>query len=90
MKNTWSAKAYRTLTCLLPPAKNRAGKCIQCGKCCSLPNKCPFLKVKADGSAHCVIHVIRPLNCRKYPRTKKEHITPETCGYTFKENDYTD
>jgi len=83
MKNTWGAKAYRTMTSLLPVAKSRTGKCIQCGKCCSLPNKCSFLMIKEDGNAHCTIHIIRPMNCRKYPRTKKELITSDTCGFRF-------
>ncbi len=83
-KNTWSAKAKRTLTCLLPVSDNRVGACANCGACCKLPNVCPFIKYAADGKQYCSIYSIRPLNCRKYPRTEQEHITKETCGFSFK------
>jgi len=83
MKNTWSSKALRTLTSVLPVSKSRKGKCIDCGACCKLPVKCMFLKEK-KGKSYCSIYSIRPLNCRKYPRTAKEHITGDTCGFKFK------
>lgn len=83
-KNTWYAKLKRTFTSVLPVAKNRKGKCVNCGACCKLPNKCLFLKFKKDGNSYCSIHRIRPLNCRKYPRTKSEWITKNNCGYKFK------
>jgi Fe-S-cluster containining protein len=83
MKNSWGAKIYRTFTSIMPVAKNRMGECRKCGVCCKLPNKCSFLMIDANGDAACTIYYVRPLNCRKYPRTKKEHITQETCGYKF-------
>lgn len=82
-RNTWSAKIKRTFTSVLPVAKNRTGKCIDCGECCKLPNLCPFLKFKSNGKSYCSIYPIRPLNCRKYPRTESEHITKDTCGFKF-------
>ena len=82
-RNTWSAKVKRILTSILPIAKNRKGKCIDCGECCKLPNKCYFLKYKKNGKSYCSIYSIRPLNCRKYPRTKYEQITKDTCGFWF-------
>lgn len=82
-KNTWSAKVKRTITAVLPVFKNRRGKCINCGACCRLPTMCYFLKFDRDGKSYCSIHPIRPLNCRKYPRTKEEFITEETCGFKF-------
>ncbi|OHB62706.1 MAG: hypothetical protein A2Y77_16055 [Planctomycetes bacterium RBG_13_62_9] len=81
--NTWAAKARRTLTCLLPVAANRRGQCINCGACCKLPNVCPFLMTGGDGKGYCGIYPLRPLNCRKYPRTESEHITKDTCGFRF-------
>ena len=84
MKNTYLTKLKRTLTSFLPVAKNRVGKCQNCGACCQLPNKCIFLKFKKKNTSYCSIHKIRPLNCRAYPRTKKEFITQKTCGYNFK------
>ena len=83
IKNTWSAKAKRTLTAVLPVSKERKGQCISCGACCRLPNVCHFLKFDSDGKSYCTIYDIRPLNCRKYPRTEAEHITKDTCGYRF-------
>ena len=77
------AKAKRTITSVLPVSKNRKGACVNCGACCKLPYKCPFSKYEPDGRCHCRIYSLRPLNCRKYPRTKSECITAETCGFRF-------
>lgn len=82
--NPWIAKLKRTLTSVLPVAKNRTGKCINCGACCKLPKVCPFLKFKPDGKSHCSIYPIVPLNCLKYPRTESEWLTKDTCGFKFK------
>jgi Fe-S-cluster containining protein len=82
-KNTWAAKIRRTLTAFLPVDKTRHGQCIRCGACCKLPNICPWLSYDADGKALCKIYPLRSLNCRKYPRTKSEHITPDSCGLHF-------
>ena len=85
MENNWKSKIYRTFTAFLPVSNQRTGKCINCGACCSLPNKCPFLRIDKNGKSHCIIYYIRPLNCRKYPRTKKEQLTRNICGYKFHE-----
>jgi hypothetical protein len=82
-RNTWSAKIKRTLTSVLPVSKSRKGECLNCGVCCKLPNVCPFLKYTPDGKSYCSIYIIRPLNCRKYPRTESEFITADVCGYRF-------
>jgi hypothetical protein len=83
LKNTWAAKIRRTITSVLPVSKTRRGQCLRCGACCKLPNVCPWLRFDSEGKAICKIYPIRPLNCRKYPRTKSEHITTETCGIHF-------
>ncbi|HJN56519.1 MAG TPA: YkgJ family cysteine cluster protein [Candidatus Woesearchaeota archaeon] len=83
MKNNWNSKIIRTFTSVLSVAKNREGHCINCGECCKLPNKCVFLRNRKDGEYYCSIYTIRPLNCRKYPRTDNEHITKKTCGFKF-------
>jgi len=67
---------------VLPVQKGRKGQCINCGACCKLPVPCPFLK-EEDGKCVCKIYQVRPLNCRKYPRSRSEHITTQTCGYRF-------
>ncbi|UCF15618.1 MAG: hypothetical protein JSW59_19650 [Phycisphaerales bacterium] len=82
-RNTWTAKAKRTFTAILPVAENRRGQCINCGACCKLPNVCPFIKSGEDGKEYCSIYPIRPHNCRKYPRTESESVTQDTCGFTF-------
>ena len=81
--NTWLVKIKRTFTAILPVSERRKGKCNHCGACCELPNVCPFLKYKSDGKSACSIYPIRPVNCRKYPRTESEFITEDTCGYKF-------
>jgi hypothetical protein len=81
--NTWMAKAKRTVTSLLPVAANRRGRCVNCGACCKLPNVCPFLKTDGEGKGYCGVYPLRPMNCRKYPRTESEHITKDTCGFWF-------
>jgi Fe-S-cluster containining protein len=82
-ENTWSAKIKRTCTSILPVSKSRKGECVNCGECCKLPNICPFLKFKEDGTSCCLIYAFRPLNCRKYPRAESEFITAGECGYRF-------
>ena len=83
VRNTWSAKIKRTVTAIRPVSKSRKGECVNCGACCKLPVVCPFLKYNSDGKSYCTIYSIRPLNCRKYPRSESEFITEETCGYRF-------
>ena len=81
--DAWVLKVERTLTSILPVARNRTGKCTNCGECCKLPNVCPFLEFKQDGQSYCSIHPLRPLNCRRYPRTESECITKDVCGFKF-------
>src|SRR5512140_3569066 len=81
--NTWTAKAKRTATSVLPVDKRRRGKCLRCGACCHLPMRCAFLIADETGFYTCSIWRFRPLNCRKYPRTRSELLTGRTCGYFF-------
>jgi len=76
-------KIRRTLTSILPIAADRQGECNNCGACCKLPSPCMFLGYRESGESYCRIYKIRPLNCRKYPRTAAELVTAETCGFTF-------
>jgi Fe-S-cluster containining protein len=76
-------KFIRTLTSVLPIDRRRTGACNGCGACCKLPFRCWFLRDRGDGTAYCAIYRWRPLNCRKYPRTRAEHITTDTCGFHF-------
>lgn len=84
MDNNWAAKIWRMLSAFFPVSSKREGKCIACGECCKLPNICPFLRHDREGKSRCAIYLIRPLACRKYPRTEKEFLTQKTCGFRFK------
>lgn len=87
MKNNFQNKLYRIVMAFFPVAKNRRGKCRNCGSCCQLPTNCVFLRFEQSGKSYCVIKRklgFAFLNCQKYPRTEKEWITSEKCGYWFK------
>lgn len=80
-------KIKRTFTAFLPVSKERRGECARCGVCCTMGWTCPFLDyVIEDGKrlAICKIRKFRPLNCRKYPRVKKEQLILP-CGYSFED-----
>jgi len=48
--------------------------------CCRLPFRCPFLKKDLS----CAIYKIRPLNCRKFPRTRRDWaLVKERCSFRF-------
>ena len=85
MKNTMLHKIKRTFTSILPVSKARTGQCKGCGECFKLPNVCPFLKFSSNGKSFCSIYKLRPLNCRKYPRTYTESRTKHVCGFKFLE-----
>lgn len=84
----FDGKIKRLATSLiLPVDARRAGECVRCGACCKFLVKCPFLKYDEGNpnSASCRAYAIRPPQCRKYPRSKKEQIHLP-CGYYFKES----
>jgi len=61
--------------------RRRKGECKQCGKCCTLAFKCPFL----TKSGKCFIYnICRPRQCKTFPLDKRdlEEIDGE-CGYYF-------
>ena len=81
-------KLKRTLTSLLPVDQNRTGECNNCGACCHLPFRCVFLKTTTDENneikEYCSVYVVRPPNCRKFPRTAEEHsLVKDTCSFSF-------
>jgi Fe-S-cluster containining protein len=84
-KGPFEGKVMRFFTSLvLPVDKKRSGRCLNCGACCKFLVKCPFLRSSdgGDGQFRCSVYSIRPLQCRKYPRTKREQIHLP-CGYCF-------
>ena len=85
MKNNYLSKFIRNSKAFLPVQKGRVGECNRCGECCKLPNVCPFLRYDKEDKCFCAIYPIRFRSCRKYPRTAKEHITKDVCGFYFQE-----
>jgi hypothetical protein len=76
-------KFLRFATSALPIADTRQGLCNRCGDCCKLPNPCRFLRYDENGLSSCAVYRWRPPSCRKYPRTERENLTPQPCGYYF-------
>lgn len=66
--------------------KTRFGDCFQCGKCCSLLYKCPFLE-GPEGNTRCTIYEKgRPKQCAAFPIDYKDlHDVDYLCGYFFSE-----
>jgi len=86
MKNNYIIKIVRTITSIFPVQQGRRGLCNGCGECCKLPNPCSFLDYDQNNKTICKIYKFRPLNCRKYPRSVKEHITSGKCGFYFEDD----
>jgi Fe-S-cluster containining protein len=82
-RNTFVAKLLRQLTAFFPVDRSRRGICKRCGACCKLPYRCPWLRTTRAGKTRCSIYLIRPPSCRKYPRTRAEHLTKEVCPIRF-------
>lgn len=76
-------KLRRSIESLLPVSRGRKGRCRMCGACCRLPIRCFFLSKKDK----CIIYRIRPLQCRKYPRSLRDKKEVGKCGFKWKEND---
>ena len=47
--------------------EERQGECNQCGNCCELLFKCPFLVKVEGGSSLCSIYENRPKQCAAFP-----------------------
>lgn len=66
--------------------KERKGECLQCGNCCRLLFRCPFL-VGSNGNIKCLIynsHVFRPRSCRDFPIDPQDLADVKfQCGYHF-------
>jgi Fe-S-cluster containining protein len=83
----FDGKVTRFFTSLvLPVDPKRTGECLRCGACCKFLVTCPLLEYENGDpkKPRCKGYLIRPLQCRKYPRTKEEQIH-HPCGYRFEE-----
>lgn len=79
----FDGKVTRFCTSLVLPVEGtRTGECQGCGACCEFLVRCPFLRRDASGASRCRIYAVRPLQCRKYPRTAEEQVH-QPCGYRF-------
>jgi Fe-S-cluster containining protein len=79
----FDGKVMRFCTSLvLPVDESRTGECSQCGACCEFLVKCPLLKRDESGTPKCGAYVLRPIQCRKYPRSADEQVH-QPCGYRF-------
>ena len=61
----------------------RSGRCLMCGKCCSVTFECPYLYYE-NGVPLCRVHKHKPIMCRLYPLSEEDkykHI--KNCGYKF-------
>ena len=61
----------------------REGECYQCGQCCKLVFRCPFL----NKAGRCLIyHKGRPMQCRTFPIDGRDlEEVDGKCGYLFME-----
>ncbi len=81
----FDGKVKRFCTSLVLPVEgSRTGECKACGACCEFLVRCPFLRRDEAGVPRCRIYRVRPLQCRKYPRTAEEQVHLP-CGYAFRE-----
>lgn len=63
----------------------RGGDCVQCGKCCKLVFKCPFLG-GTDENPRCMVYEGRPKPCQAFPIDRRDLVDVNfQCGYFFDE-----
>ena len=64
--------------------EERQGECNQCGNCCEILYRCPFLVKIEDGSSLCSIYEDRPKQCAAFPIDDKCLSEVDfDCTYTF-------
>ena len=62
----------------------RQGACNQCGNCCEILFRCPFLLKTADGMTECSIYHSRPGQCAAFPIDSRCLSEVDfDCSYTF-------
>ena len=62
----------------------RSGECNQCGKCCRILFRCPFLAGQDDGVSYCTIYENRPEQCGAYPIDERCLAEVDfDCTYSF-------
>ena len=75
----WFRKAY-----VAQQVERRQGECNQCGNCCELLFKCPFLIKSESGDTLCSIYENRPQQCAAFPIDNRCLSEVDfDCTYTF-------
>jgi len=84
-----SNKIRRFFLCAVKPSyveemiQHRGGECVQCGKCCKLVFKCPFLG-GTDENPRCMVYEGRPKPCVAFPIDERDLADVNfQCGYYF-------
>jgi len=82
-------KIRRFILCAVRPQyveqmiRHRGGECVQCGKCCKLVFKCPFLG-GTDENPRCMVYEGRPKPCVAFPINERDLADVNfQCGYFF-------
>ncbi|HTN43952.1 MAG TPA: hypothetical protein VMN77_09180 [Nitrospiria bacterium] len=82
-------KIRRFFLCAVKPRyvqemiQHRGGECVQCGKCCKLVFKCPFLG-GTDENPRCMVYEGRPKPCVAFPIDERDLADVNfQCGYFF-------
>jgi hypothetical protein len=66
----------------------RQGKCLQCGKCCVMLYRCPFLKGSGDNIRCLIYNSFRPRQCKLFPIDERDlQEIGGPCGYSFSRRD---
>lgn len=85
-------KIRRAFLCALKPQyveemiRHRGGECVQCGKCCKLVFKCPFLG-GTDENPRCMVYEGRPKPCVAFPIDERDLADVNfQCGYFFRDD----
>ncbi|MBI5746610.1 MAG: hypothetical protein HZA13_06395 [Nitrospirae bacterium] len=62
----------------------RLGDCLQCGRCCRLIYRCPFLAGSGSNIRCLIYHKGRPDQCRAFPIDRRDLGDVDfRCGYFF-------
>lgn len=65
--------------------RHRGGECVQCGRCCRLVFKCPFLG-GTEENPRCMVYEGRPKPCVAFPIDERDLADVNfQCGYFFTE-----
>ncbi len=65
-------------------ARMRAGDCNQCGKCCEILFRCPFLTRLDEETSICSVYENRPRQCGSFPIDERCLAEVDfNCTYSF-------